>query len=85
MQIDEKYVCGNIRQVYLCAVNFDFLLIACACSFIVKDPGCQMISGSFRPINVGDWSGQAYEQARSGGMIMNWVRAVRNFLSDGVW
>ncbi|KAF8179251.1 hypothetical protein K438DRAFT_1531177, partial [Mycena galopus ATCC 62051] len=29
-------------------------------AFIQDDAGRQMLSGSFNPINVGDWSAQAY-------------------------
>lgn len=52
--------------------------------FTIKDPGCQMVSGSFDPINVGDWSGQAYGQVQSGGLVANIARTLQRFIL-GAW
>lgn len=55
---DKQYIRGRIRFV-LSEEGRAFNLIIDE-SFIEEDPGRQSLSGSFNPIDVGEWSGQVY-------------------------
>ncbi|KAH9034021.1 hypothetical protein EDB83DRAFT_2296389 [Lactarius deliciosus] len=54
--------------------------------FIEEDPGRQSISGSFNPIDQGEWSETAYVQATAkffGAISKNDVLAVKQMIEDG--
>ena len=54
--------------------------------FIEEDPGRQSISGSFNPIDEGEWSENAYVQATArffGAISKNDVLAVKQMIEDG--
>lgn len=42
-----------------------FLIIIMILRFIETNPGRQMISGSFNPIDYGDWTAEAYQSSTS--------------------
>ncbi|KAH8995817.1 hypothetical protein EDB86DRAFT_1066941 [Lactarius hatsudake] len=55
-------------------------------AFIEEDPGKQSISGSFNPIDEGEWSETAYVQATAkffGAISKNDVLAVKQMIEDG--
>ncbi|KAH8995819.1 hypothetical protein EDB86DRAFT_3243523 [Lactarius hatsudake] len=55
-------------------------------AFIKEDPGRQSISGSFHPIDEGEWSETAYVQATAkffGAISQNDVLAVKQMIEDG--
>ncbi|KAH9170814.1 hypothetical protein EDB89DRAFT_2230439 [Lactarius sanguifluus] len=55
-------------------------------AFIKEDPGKQSISGSFNPIDEGEWSETAYVQATAkffGAISKNDVLAVKQMIEDG--
>ncbi|KAH8995818.1 hypothetical protein EDB86DRAFT_2829340 [Lactarius hatsudake] len=55
-------------------------------AFIKEDPGRQSISGSFNPIDEGEWSETAYIQATAkfiGAISKNDVLAVKQMIEDG--
>ncbi|KAH9483227.1 hypothetical protein JR316_0005331 [Psilocybe cubensis] len=57
---DEVYIRGRIRQVHSCVFLLIFYIKTCLCRFIDENPGRQSITGSFKPIDVGEWSEQVY-------------------------
>src|SRR6266404_4873289 len=57
-----------------------------SCRFIEEDPGRQSISGSFNPIDEGEWSETAYIQATAkffGAISKNDVLAVKQMIENG--
>ncbi|KAH9180206.1 hypothetical protein EDB89DRAFT_2061917 [Lactarius sanguifluus] len=55
-------------------------------AFVMEDPGRQSISGSFNPIDEGEWSETAYIQATAkffGAISKNDVLAVKQMIEDG--
>lgn len=57
--------------------HFRHALLSAEC---IKDPGCQMVSGSFDPVNISDWSDQAYRQMHSKGLVTNMAHILQRFL-----
>jgi hypothetical protein len=55
---DEKYIRGRIQYAPNFSIVFDQSLTVNR--FIQEDPGRQSISGSFNPIDDGEWTEQAY-------------------------
>lgn len=55
----EMYIRGPITQVNI-IIQFK-KLTKVDNSFITTNPGQQLLTGSFQPIEVGDWAREAYE------------------------
>jgi len=83
---DKSYVRGRIAYVTL-RLHIAICLMTLAVRFIEEDPGRQSISGSFNPIDEGEWSEAAYIHAMAkffGAISKNDVVITTQMIEDGV-
>jgi len=83
---DKSYVRGRIAYVAL-HLHIAIRLITLAVRFIEEDPGRQSISGSFNPIDKGEWSESAYIHAMAkffGAISKNDTVITTQMIDDGV-
>ena len=83
---DKSYVRGRIAYVTL-RLHIAIRLLTLAIRFIEEDPGRQSISGSFNPIDEGEWSESAYIHAMAkffGAISKNDTVITTQMIEDGV-